>query len=319
MSFDTNIRNMKEKMIRENSKKQKKITKMTTSLTTSLEDITLEEFKAGNASVEKTLLVISGLSTEDAVEQYVAKLDKIEKDFKRKNSRKKRNYIIARALFNYLGEIKDDRYNSDFLLADIIDNQLSEDPNQTVGNCVGLTSLYTVLGQRIGLDLYVLASNFHILSCMTENDKEIIIENTDRFGFDIAHPKPNFKKEELSALVAATLHSRGIDKYTHNRYQEAIKDYDRAIELNPEDKNALNNRGVAKQEIGDYAGAIRDYDKALELNPEDAIAFDNMEVAKKEIREYARAIEDYRKAIDLKPNCVHAIKNLERLIRKTNA
>ena len=53
-------------------------------MTTSLEDITLEEFKAGNASVEKTLLVVSGLSTEDAVEQYVAKLDKLEKNFKRK-------------------------------------------------------------------------------------------------------------------------------------------------------------------------------------------------------------------------------------------
>ena len=288
---------MKEKMIRENSKKQKKITKMTTSL----EDITLEEFKAGNASVEKTLLVISGLSTEDAVKQYTAKLDTIEKDFKRKNSVGKLNYIIARALFNYLGETKDDRYNSDFLLADVIDNQLSEVPNQTVGDCVGLTSLYTVLGQRIGLDLSILISIDHVLNCMNEKDREIIIENTDRFGFDIAHPKHDFKKEKLSALVATTLNSRGLDKYEHNRYQEAIKDYDRAIELNPDETTAFNNRGVAKQVIGDYAEAIGDYEKALELNPEDAMAFDNREVAKKEIRDYAGAIKDYDRALELNP------------------
>jgi len=322
-------------------------------MTTSLEDITLEEFKAGNASVEKTLLVVSGLSTEDAVEQYVAKLDKLEKNFKRNNSMKKGNYALAKALFDYLGETKYDRYNLDCLLANVIDNQLSEDSNQTVGDCVGLTSLYTVLGQRIGLDLSVFKSMKHILNCMTENHKEIFIENIQRFGFDIVYPKNDFKKEKLSALVAVTLNSRGLDKYNNAQYQGAIRDYDRAIELNPDYETAFNNRGIAKEkmgeyagaiedydraielepnytaafhnrggannQVGDYAGAIRDYDRVIELRPHFEVAFNNRGVAKEKMGEYARAIEDYRKAIDLKPNCVHAIKNLERLIRKTNA
>jgi len=30
------------------------------------------------------------------------------------------------------------------------------------------------------------------------------------------------------------------------------------------------NRGVARDELGDYLGAIKDYDKAIELDPNDS-------------------------------------------------
>ena len=33
--------------------------------------------------------------------------------------------------------------------------------------------------------------------------------------------------------------------------------------------DAYNNRGVSKDKLGNYKGAIADYDKAIELNPQD--------------------------------------------------
>ena len=36
---------------------------------------------------------------------------------------------------------------------------------------------------------------------------------------------------------------------------------------------AYNNRGVAKSELKQYKEAIADYDKAIELNPENAAAY----------------------------------------------
>ena len=41
-------------------------------------------------------------------------------------------------------------------------------------------------------------------------------------------------------------------------YQEALKDYDKAIELNPNSSEAYNNRGACKQYMKDYEGAMSD-------------------------------------------------------------
>lgn len=47
--------------------------------------------------------------------------------------------------------------------------------------------------------------------------------------------------------------------------QEAVKDYNKAIELNPNDVDAYNNRGILKYEIGNQSGACEDWSKAGEL------------------------------------------------------
>ena len=60
----------------------------------------------------------------------------------------------------------------------------------------------------------------------------------------------------------------------------AIRNYDKAIELNPKDAKAYVNRGLAKINLGDNEGAIRDSDKAIELNPQYAEAYVNRGFAK---------------------------------------
>jgi antitoxin component YwqK of YwqJK toxin-antitoxin module len=62
--------------------------------------------------------------------------------------------------------------------------------------------------------------------------------------------------------------------------EEAIKLYDKAIELNPTVSQAYFNRGACKSNNFDFEGAIKDYDKALELNPEYMEAYGNRGNAK---------------------------------------
>ena len=57
------------------------------------------------------------------------------------------------------------------------------------------------------------------------------------------------------------------------KYEEAIKDYDKVIELNPQYDGAHYNRGVVKNYLGYYEEAIKDFDKAIELDPKNAKAF----------------------------------------------
>ena len=55
----------------------------------------------------------------------------------------------------------------------------------------------------------------------------------------------------------------------------AMKDYDKAIELNPNYSGAYNNRGNLRGDMGDVEGAMKDYDKAIELNPNYSKAYSN--------------------------------------------
>lgn len=64
---------------------------------------------------------------------------------------------------------------------------------------------------------------------------------------------------------------------------------------------AYNGRGSAKDDLKDYEGAIADYDKALELDPQDTGAYFARGNAKYNLKDYAGAITDYDKAIKLAP------------------
>ena len=50
----------------------------------------------------------------------------------------------------------------------------------------------------------------------------------------------------------------------------AVKDFDRAIELEPDVVGHWGNRGTAKQHLNDIDGAIADFEHVLQLSPNDA-------------------------------------------------
>ena len=54
-----------------------------------------------------------------------------------------------------------------------------------------------------------------------------------------------------------------------------LHDYDKAVELNPQDATAYSSRGVFKAQHEDFEGAFADFDKAIELDPNYAGAYFN--------------------------------------------
>lgn len=92
--------------------------------------------------------------------------------------------------------------------------------------------------------------------------------------------------------------------------EEAIKLYDKAIELNPTVAQAYFNRGAVKGNNFDFAGAISDYDKAIELNLDYMEAYGNRGNAKinmfttkgnidPTLEQTESACEDFHKAVSL--------------------
>lgn len=117
------------------------------------------------------------------------------------------------------------------------------------------------------------------------------------------------KAVELNPQYAEAYNNRGNTKTRLGQYAEAIQDYDETIKLNPKLAEAYNNRGNAKAELGQCTEAIQDYDKAIELNPKYAKAYYNRGNAKAELEQYSEAIQDYDIAIELNPKSAKAYSN----------
>lgn len=65
---------------------------------------------------------------------------------------------------------------------------------------------------------------------------------------------------------------------------------------------AYNNRGTAYSDLKQYRRAIKNYDAAIRLKPDDAIAYFNRGIVYGRLKQYRRAIKDYDAAITLKPD-----------------
>lgn len=88
--------------------------------------------------------------------------------------------------------------------------------------------------------------------------------------------------------------------------QQAIRDLDRAIELNPKDAGAYVVRGMIYNNLGDHRQAISDLDRGIELNPNDALAYGNRGIAYSKLAEHRRGIRDLDRAIQLNPKLAEA-------------
>lgn len=90
-------------------------------------------------------------------------------------------------------------------------------------------------------------------------------------------------------------------KVQKEQYKEAIDDYNSFIGLNTNGDNsyALNNRGYAYYMLQDYDAAIDDINASLEINQANSFAFKNRALVYIAVDSLSLACDDLQKAIDL--------------------
>ncbi|MBI2968372.1 MAG: tetratricopeptide repeat protein [Bacteroidetes bacterium] len=84
--------------------------------------------------------------------------------------------------------------------------------------------------------------------------------------------------------------------------QEAMKNYNKAISIKNDHIRALKNRGKLKAFMGDLNGSVADFNRAIKINPAYSDAYFNRGLTLFYLKKYKEAIDDYTKVISINGN-----------------
>lgn len=105
------------------------------------------------------------------------------------------------------------------------------------------------------------------------------------------------KAVQVDPSYAEAFNARGFIYDSQGKFEKAIQDFTKAIKADPTLADAYNNRGYSRNQIQEYDLAIQDFNKAIRYDSKFAAAYNNRGSAKHSQKEYEEAIKDFSKAI----------------------
>ena len=198
-------------------------------------------------------------------------------------------------------------------------NELEQSLKQLLKDREKVKELEDVQSKLKNANEQLLRLNSEVNKLHTEKEREeilklykskiIILASADSTYYTVAKAVIKYFNNSIAELDAEiklrptsqAFIKRGEAKVNLGQYEEAILDFNSAIELNNKDDFAYVNRGAAKGQLGMSISALNDLDKGIELNPS-FLGFYNRGVIKAQLGKKAEAIKDFDKAIELDSN-----------------
>lgn len=109
------------------------------------------------------------------------------------------------------------------------------------------------------------------------------------------------KANQQNPQKSEYLTRRGLAYLGLKQKEQAMKDFSAAIKLNPKDADAYYNRSILFFDSHFFQKAMADLDASIKINNQYAPAYNYRGVLWKDQKKYAQAIADYSQAIKLNP------------------
>lgn len=103
--------------------------------------------------------------------------------------------------------------------------------------------------------------------------------------------------EMTRAQLASIHHNRAVEYEIKKNYTRSLADYNRSLELRPNDPDSLVGRGNAYNNTGKHDRAIEAFNEALEVKPGSLVARYNRGLAFARKGDEVKAREDYEAVI----------------------
>jgi tetratricopeptide (TPR) repeat protein len=141
------------------------------------------------------------------------------------------------------------------------------------------------------------------LKKMLEEQKKLNDKLTKEIN-DLKDQKQGYvekSKDLAKSLVASDWFELGYKAQESGKYEEALKNYGKALQLDPKQAQIYNNRGLVYYYKKDFPKAESNFDKAIELDPKLCMAYNNKAIIYYERRLYEQAIKYFNTVIELDP------------------
>jgi serine/threonine protein kinase len=159
-----------------------------------------------------------------------------------------------------------------------------------------------LVGDRVKPDLL----NTLLSHCLSKRRRERFADVNDLLEQLVLLYEQLFAELPKTAIIAggnefpaADYNNRGVTYHSLQRYDEALADYNRAIQLAPTLALAYVNRGATYHELRYYEKALADHSTAVQLDPRFAMAYSSRGYTLGIVQRFAEAIADHNKAIQL--------------------
>jgi len=183
-------------------------------------------------------------------------------------------------------------------------------------DCDAASFIYLAVAHELNWPVYLAHARDHVFIFWKTNENENLYFETTDGGIaeekyrEYAEPRAKrYIKNQENLIIGTTYQNRGSAYGKQDRYELAVSDLTRAIELCPYEAFGYNNRGIAYFNSCEYDPAVRDFTRAIELAPGFAIDYVNRADAYSNLGKYDLAILDYTRAIELDPKYVDAYNN----------
>uniref|UniRef100_A0A7S2G3Q3 Uncharacterized protein n=2 Tax=Octactis speculum TaxID=3111310 RepID=A0A7S2G3Q3_9STRA len=156
--------------------------------------------------------------------------------------------------------------------------------------------------------------------------------SSESLWWRVIHVNPYRKKQQLSELqtppsstswgaeaprigLESAFYNLGVTMGEEGRIEEAVSQYDRAIEINSMHPKSWSNRGILRQRQGQIKDAIHSFQRAVQLEPTKANHHYNLGVILMESMMVREAAEEFRRCVDIEPSHWKALNNLGNIQR----
>ena len=111
--------------------------------------------------------------------------------------------------------------------------------------------------------------------------RALVLQNLGRYAAALASNKIalSFYSNNIELFSADVWFDLGYEQAIEGDILGALACFDKALELKPDDQEALYSRGIALYDLGRFEEAVACFDKALELKPDDYKAWHNRMLA----------------------------------------
>ena len=137
--------------------------------------------------------------------------------------------------------------------------------------------------------------------------------NDQRAEHALVHFDDALALEPAADDLGRVLFFRGFCLKELERYDEAVVDLERSLELERAEPEHHNLLGFCLFKLGRHAEAVTSFERAVALDPGSAVDWANIGVNLERLGEHQRAVEMYRKALGMDPSIAFAREGLERL------